>query len=201
MRLRLKYPERTLYRFDSDSINRKDRSLEPLIISFGTDDPKYSSCLAQLNSDLELTGQLFDTTSITKGDSRFINRLKPSFIKIKLLSKKTTILWVDCDSRVKAPLYLPGGDWDVGTLALGPAHARSVAAADCIAFSPTNNTVKFLELWDFLCLLNRGGVSGHHEMLFALELMKGEISVIDIKQQMKGPFLRGKLGGEAVEIE
>ena len=193
---RKKYPSRTGMNFDGRQPRPEGGEYLPTLITFGTADSIYAARMKELERAVEQTGNSIYAELFAKGHPNFIRRLKPQFIKLKLLALKRPVLWIDCDSNISNTIWLPEGEWDIGTISLTTdVQGSRIRAADCVAFQPTSRVVKFLETWEFLCALDRGGGSDHLYMHEALRLLRNDLVELDIKNYVDKSFLRGKLGG------
>jgi len=197
---RRKYPRRTEECFGISDCGAGGCEERPLIISFGTEGSIYEERLHELEAASDRLGHEHALSLFASGDANFIRRLKPSFIKLKLLESRRTVVWLDCDSQLREAFQFPIGNWDVGTMTHGQNWRRSLRSANVIAFRPSASAVRFLEVWEYLCMLDRGGGSDHFHFHQAFSVVGNSILEIDIKSSISGKIMRGKLGQEFFEI-
>ena len=131
------------------------------VVSFGTQG-LFETYINQLRESLEAHGVPHELEIIGQRKKLMAALEKPQFILDRL---DDTLLWLDADSFVTGPIYLPPGDWDVGFLK----HWRTGSTVTCcaVAFRPTDKAREFLRRWAVLCDPTQKDINGteHDRML------------------------------------
>lgn len=154
------------------------------VISFGSKEPAiYAQCADRLNNrclEYSIPAHIEKIDFAPNADREQIVLHKPFFIKRTLQSLKSPVLWFDCDTDLIQPLpkSLPTGDWDVGFApntnysvksrirAIAKFRRRAIydnpTTGFAIAFNYTEQSLKFLETWKYLCAWKELAAGGDH---------------------------------------
>lgn len=168
-----------------------DAGSEPVVVSYGTRDGRYDRFAQRLREGIDALGGKADIDTIPAMPRLNASLFKPSFIKMKLLVHGQTLLWLDGDSVLERRVSLPGGAWDLGFLDNNLPSEVNAKASLAIAVRPTIPALRFLETWEQLCSQHWATPGMDHEkMNIALMLMGNSLSVIDLRESMKGALVR-----------
>ncbi|MDC0116022.1 hypothetical protein OAH97_00920 [Octadecabacter sp.] len=166
-------------------------SEEPTVVSFGTRDGVYDVYAKRLQESCEDAGQkvIIETFPAMPSSNAFA--LKATFIKFKLLTLGQPVVWIDIDSVLKAPISLPSGDWDVGTLKNNRNNPKNPIASLCIAFRPTVAALRFLEHWEQFCSAHwlKPG-EDHRRLNYTRFILDGHYMEADISEAVQGKLVR-----------
>ena len=163
----------------------------PTIISYGTRDRVYDKYLERLRSSCDAANQPVSFETIPKCSRRNACLFKPTFIKFKLLTLGSPIVWLDADAYLHQQIRLPIGDWDVGTIDNTRADKLNPKAALFIAFQPSVKALRFLELWEQFCSAHWLEPRGDHRRLsYARFVLANAYSEIDLTSIISGCLTR-----------
>jgi hypothetical protein len=164
---------------------------DPVVVSFGTRDGVYDAYLGRLEESCRSVGQPVLTETFPAMPAENALALKATFIKFKLLTQGRPVIWIDADAVLTAPIVLPPGAWDVGSVKNNLDNPKNPVAALCIAFRPTVAALRFLEHWEAFCAshwLKPG--EDHRRLNYTRFVLDGHFAEADISAAVRGRLVR-----------
>lgn len=164
---------------------------EPTVVSFGTRDGVYDVYAQRLQKSCRDVDQNVNIETFPAMPSSNAFAIKATFIKFKLLTLGQPVIWIDSDAVLKAPIILPQGEWDVGTLKNNHNNPKNPIASLCIAFRPTVAALRFLEHWEQFCAAHwlKPG-EDHRRLNYTKFVLDGHYKEVDISEVVRGKLIR-----------
>jgi hypothetical protein len=169
-----------------------EESALPVVVSFGTRDGKYDSYAYRLQHACEQNGMQSSIETIPSCSRENACLFKPTFIKFKILTLGSPIVWLDADAMVYGKFQLPSQGWDVGFVQNNrQSDVVNAVAAFCVAFQPSIAALRLLEHWEQLCAAHwlKPGLD-HRRLNYARHILSGYFQELDIGNHMEGKIAR-----------
>jgi len=142
---------------------RNNTQSEYIVVSFATKDEEYSVIGSRFEHNMKSLGIPYDLEYIEpikpnnpskwllneQRKKRDTGRIRAKFLIRKLEEHKKTIMWIDCDDKLKGKPELPNNKYDVGFVQ--PKKNKNFPiSAGVTVFKYTDNALHFLRVWDYL---------------------------------------------------
>lgn len=162
-----------------------------VIVSYATRGTEYERNLENLRSQCVRLGYVTSFETIPNCGRVKACLFKPAFLKFKLLTLGRTLVWLDADSELCGQFENPVEDFDLGFLENDRAYKINKNASWCIMIRPTIPALRFLELWEALCVhpVAMPGLD-HRRMNYAKTISMGSFREIDISSFVTGCLVR-----------
>ena len=164
-----------------------------IIVSFATDDGKYTGYLDRLRDACRAHGLNCDFQVIPPTSRLEACLKKPSFIREMLARHNQPVLWLDADAIVTKPFSLPSGAWDIGVIPNTSfwRRRRNPTSAFVLAAAPTDSACSFLDAWAHLCRWS--GLSlrtDHGRLTWTRQIRAGTYREINMSGWLRGAIIR-----------
>lgn len=156
--------------------------MNPLFISYYTEDPYYEKCASVLKDKCDLLGIDIEIEKVKTLGGYWKNTLyKPIYLFNKILDKKRDIIWIDCDTniRVYADCFK---EWNSDLLLASHTGTLEGIKASPIGIKYNNKTLSFLDDWKNQCnsKIQNNDIDLDHD-IFKYEILSKFIDKISIE--------------------
>ena len=164
---------------------------DPVIVSYATRATGYADSLDRLRSQCEGFGLNTSFETIPNWGRIAACLFKPAFLKFKLVTLGSPIIWLDADSAILKPFGKVTSAFDIGFLPNNRSEESNEMAAVCLMIYPTRAALRFLEVWESLCAhsVAMPGLD-HRRLNYTRQILKGSFAESDITSIVTGCLVR-----------